>query len=69
MPSYLDKVEMSNEECKDCKFYFRAGSECRKSAPKLFYNVETKQKRVMWPNVSYNDWCGEWVSKKSEVID
>lgn len=53
---------MSDENCWNCRFWFgddgRSG-ECRRNPPTVLkYNEESQ-----FPEVSRDDWCGEWRAK------
>ncbi len=44
-------------ECAQCKFFQHSQNECRRYAP----SPAEGDKRAHWPNVSSDDWCGEFV--------
>jgi hypothetical protein len=51
-------------ECKNCKFFHEINvwGRCQKYAPRP--NVSTDNH--MWPVISADDWCGEFLSKSAQ---
>jgi len=56
---------MIKTKCENCRF-FEDGL-CKRSPPKFtlqYNNIQGRdQSIVAYPDVSKNDWCGEWRSK------
>ena len=51
-------------KCKTCKFYDKInGHFCRRYAPRHISGVGTGFEDVLFPVVSPEDWCGEYVDK------
>ena len=50
-----------DEVCETCRFYFREDDteECRKNPPTLLIDADNLI-GTYWPNVSRDEWCGEW---------
>lgn len=66
---------MKNENCKNCKFwisYKGTGFDgyCRRYAPQVIASVSgggaatvigiSTDAKTVWPETSYDDWCGEY---------
>ena len=58
--------------CKDCKFYEqhknRECGYCRRYAPRHISGVGTGFEDVLFPTVSNEDWCGEYVMADDRVL-
>lgn len=63
------------ENCSSCKFY--RNQECRRRAPKVVVQVYTEDcpefsgginssMQSVWPDVSWDGWCGEYEQKEQE---
>lgn len=67
------KVTMTDEQCKDCRFYFHApntelphfmiGPECRRNPPTMVRGEMVG----CWPRVYSTMWCGEFKRAASHV--
>ena len=66
--------EERQEHCSSCKFFtpevgrtvINTGC-CRRSAPEAVTRGEEFERRciiAIWPQVSVDDWCGEWENRK-----
>lgn len=55
-------------KCKNC--IFKIKSDCRRLPPQLIWCVEDINAGYFssdWPEVSDNDWCGEFKEKKPDI--
>jgi hypothetical protein len=48
------------ENCGNCSF-FNNGL-CRRFPPQLYWNAEDHTAIAAFPDVSRDDWCGEWAT-------
>lgn len=57
--------------CSDCKFF--SGGTCRRNPPQVTLNATDNQHPIfyqtetIWPWVSADDWCGEFMSNTAEA--
>jgi hypothetical protein len=46
-----DKAEV----CRNCRFYFYDGGECKRRSP-----ITDGERKAIWPKTNPIDWCGEF---------
>jgi hypothetical protein len=54
--------------CETCKFFVltpdHGGGQCRRNSPTAKFTDGNKRNNVVWPQVSPEDWCGDFVAKE-----
>jgi len=48
--------------CKTCCFFYDVMSACRRYPPRVLDEAHKTDITGIWPEVSKDDWCGEYVS-------